>query len=109
MSFRYSPTNPFDFHLQIAVAAWGEANPERARAFTQTEVDELFSLFGVGGPLTMEGVDWFAAIIERKRGIREFVESILNSHAIDDLERVVLELSRDVMPYRDRELVSQAH
>lgn len=87
-----------EFHLQPAVRAWLEDNPERAAQLAPHEIDELLSLFGTGGPLTPEGVNGFVALIERKRPIREAFEAALNTHLIDLIEILMRHFMESLQP-----------
>ena len=93
---------PAEWYLQPCLVDWANGNPERAQRLTDAEVDELFSLFGVGGPLTPEGVDWYVQQVERKRTLRELAEVVMNTHGVDELERTLQRLADDAQPYRSR-------
>src|SRR5262245_42452141 len=58
---------------QPELLAWMERQPEKARQLSPSELDELLSLQGAGGPLTAEGVEHFVEIIERKRKLLQQV------------------------------------
>jgi hypothetical protein len=92
----------FEESLQEGFREWAEQNPERAGQLTADELDELLSIFGVGGPLNQQGVDYYVALIERKRLLRERFECVINTEYIDQIEPIVAEMFRAVCPYLDR-------
>lgn len=87
--------------MQPELIAWLESNPDRAAAFTEEEIDELFSLFGTGGPLTKEGVEHFAAQIERRRQLLDKVRTITASNLAEKFEALVQLFFDLLQPYRD--------
>ncbi len=87
---------------QPELLVWLERNPERAQRLTASEIDELLSLQGTGGPLTSFGVEHFVTLIERKRDLRDKVDAIAGTEYIDFLEQFVDLLFEKVQPYADR-------
>ena len=92
----------FEQATQPELLAWLERNPDRARHLAPEEIDELLSLQGTGGPLTMLGVDHFVGIIERKRRLFDRVHAIAGTEYLDLLEQFVQLLFEKVQPYGDR-------
>lgn len=74
---------------QPELLAWMEANPDRAAQLGPTDVDELLSLQGTGGPLTHEGVCYFIDRLERKRLLLTQVEMIAGTDYLPLLEQMV--------------------
>lgn len=89
--------------MQPELMAWLESHPDRAAAFSEEELDELFSLFGTGGPLTKEGVEHFAAQIERRRQLLDKVRTITSSNLGEKFEELVQLFFELLQPYRDRQ------
>jgi transcriptional regulator with XRE-family HTH domain len=92
----------FDRATQPELIAWLERNPERRRHFTDEEIDELLSLQGTGGPLTAVGVEHYINLIERKRKLKQQVDTIAGTELLDVLEKVVELMYDRVQPYRER-------
>jgi hypothetical protein len=92
----------YELATQPELRAWLDRNPERAGRLTGTEMDELLSLQGTGGPLTSFGVDHFVEQIERKRRLLDQVHAIAGTEYIDLLEQLVGLLYEKVQPYGDR-------
>jgi transcriptional regulator with XRE-family HTH domain len=86
---------------QPELQTWMERNPERARALTAAEVDELLSLQGTGGPLTQFGVEHFVKLLERRRELVRRVETIAGTDYLDLLEQLVGLLYDKIQPYKD--------
>ena len=87
---------------QPELLVWIERNPERAQRLTATEIDELLSLQGTGGPLTSFGVEHFVNLIERKRDLMDKVQAVAGTEYLDFLEQFVDLLYEKVQPYGDR-------
>jgi transcriptional regulator with XRE-family HTH domain len=87
---------------QPHLLAWIERNPERARGLTGAEIDELLSLQGTGGPLSMIGVEHFVESIERKRKLVQKVHTVAGTEYLELLEQFVGLLFEKVQPYGDR-------
>jgi transcriptional regulator with XRE-family HTH domain len=87
---------------QPQLLAWIERNPERARQLTSGDIDELLSLQGTGGPLSLIGVEHFVEVIERKRKLIEQVHAIAGTEYLSFLEQLVSLLYEKVQPYGDR-------
>lgn len=87
---------------QPALRAWLEQNPERARQMGRDELDELRSIQGVGGPLALEGVEHFVAVIERKRRLIQQIHAIAGTDHLELLERFVDVLYESIQPYGAR-------
>jgi transcriptional regulator with XRE-family HTH domain len=92
----------YELATQPELRAWIDRNPERARQLAETEMDELLSLQGTGGPLTSFGVEHFVEQIERKRRLLDQVHAIAGTEYIDLLEQFVGLLYDKVQPYGDR-------
>lgn len=80
----------FERAIQKGIAQWKNENLARAAELTEEEWDELYSLFGVGGPLTMQGVEHFVGIIERRRKLVEILHILAGTHHLAELERIML-------------------
>jgi transcriptional regulator with XRE-family HTH domain len=93
----------YDRATQPELQAWLERNPERARLLTVTELDELFSLQGTGGPLSRTGVEHFVALIERKRELINQVHAIAGTEYLDVLEKLVGLMYEKIQPYREHD------
>jgi transcriptional regulator with XRE-family HTH domain len=87
---------------QPEVMAWMERQPDRARQFSEDEIEELLSLQGTGGPLTASGIEHFAGLIERKRRLVEQVHVIAGTEYLEFLEKFVALLYEKVQPYASR-------
>jgi hypothetical protein len=87
---------------QPALRQWMEANPHRAAKLTAEEIDELLSLQGTGGPLTLSGVEQFVSVIERRRTILAKVATICGTEWIELTERFVDLVYRDIQPYHGK-------
>jgi hypothetical protein len=87
---------------QPELVVWLERNPERAQRLSASEIDELLSLQGTGGPLTSIGVEHFVALIERKRDLVDKVQAIAGTEYLEFLEQLVDLLYEKVQPYGDR-------
>jgi hypothetical protein len=87
---------------QPELLAWLERNPARGKQLSEAEIDELLSLQGTGGPLTLAGVERYVGLIERKRRLLEQVHVVANTELIDVLEKLVEMMFEKVQPYRDR-------
>jgi transcriptional regulator with XRE-family HTH domain len=85
--------NPYEAASQPELRDWLRRHPDRLKP---QEVDELYSLQGTGGPATREGIDHFAARIERRRRIVEQVEAIAGTEYLDLLEQLVAALYQQV-------------
>ena len=92
----------YDQATQPELVAWMERNPDRARALSAEEVDELLSLQGTGGPLNAFGVEAFVQRIERRRNLLHQVHAVAGTEYLDLLEQLVALLYDKVRPYRDR-------
>lgn len=87
---------------QPQLLAWIERNSERAKQLTNAEIDELLSLQGTGGPLSLIGVEHFVDLVERKRKLIEQVHAIAGTEYLGFLEQFVELLYAKVQPYADR-------
>lgn len=87
---------------QPQLLAWIERNPDRAGQLTSAEIDELLSLQGTGGPLSVIGVEHFVDLIERQRRLIQRVHAIAGTEYLDLLEQFVSLLYEKVQPYGDR-------
>jgi transcriptional regulator with XRE-family HTH domain len=86
---------------QPEVMAWIERQPDRARQLSAEEIDELLSLQGTGGPLTSAGVEYFVALIERKRRLIQQVHAVAGTDYLELLEKFVGLLYEKVQPYAE--------
>jgi hypothetical protein len=91
-----------DQATQPELRAWLERNPDRARHFSEEEIDELLSLQGPEGPLTAFGVDAFVQRIERRRKLVQQIHIIAGTEYLDLLEQFVGLLHEKVQPASDR-------
>jgi hypothetical protein len=91
----------YESATQPELLAWIERNPDRSGRLTPTEVDELLSLQGTGGPLTAFGVEHFVELLERKRRLAHQVQAIAGTEYLEFLEKFVGLLYEKVQPYRD--------
>ncbi len=87
---------------QPELLGWLRDNPERAAQLRAEEIDELLSLQGTGGPLTVIGVAHHVEQIERRRKIIEQAAVIAGTEYVDLLEQFVAVLYEKIQPYRDR-------
>jgi transcriptional regulator with XRE-family HTH domain len=87
---------------QPELQAWLERNPERAQRLDESEIDELLSLQGTGGPLTSFGVEHFVDLIERRKKLLEMVQAVAGTEYLELLEQFIGVLYEKVQPYRDR-------
>jgi hypothetical protein len=87
---------------QPELLAWLERNPDRARRLTSTDLDELLSLQGTGGPMTGFGVEHFVELIERKRKLKDQMDAIAGTEYLDLLEQLVRLMYEKIQPYRER-------
>jgi hypothetical protein len=92
----------YDQATQPELRAWIDRNPERAAQLTPSEMDELLSLQGTGGPLTAFGVERFVELIERKRRLVRQVQVVAGTEYLELLEKMVGLLYDKVQPYGDR-------
>ena len=87
---------------QPELLTWIDRNRERAQRLSASELDELLSLQGTGGPLTNFGVEHFVELIERKRRLLEKIHAIAGTEYLDLLEQLVGLLYEKIQPYPDR-------
>ncbi len=92
----------FDQATQPELRAWLDQNPQRAAQLSATEMDELLSLQGTGGPMTAFGVAHFVELIERKRRLLEKAAAIAGTEYIDLLEQFMQLLYEKIQPYPER-------
>ena len=92
----------YDQASQPELVAWLKDNPARARHLTESDIDELLSLQGTGGPLNARGVQHFVDVIERKRKLAEKMNAIAGTEFLDLLEKLVALLYEKIQPYRER-------
>jgi transcriptional regulator with XRE-family HTH domain len=97
-----NPRLLYEMASQPELAAWIERNPERARAFTPQEIDELLSLQGTGGPLTADGVAHWVEQIDRKRRLLDQAAAVAGTEYLDLLEQFIGLLYDKIQPYPDR-------
>jgi transcriptional regulator with XRE-family HTH domain len=97
-----SQERSYEEATQPELLAWLEQHPARARELSPNERDELLSLQGTGGPLTADGVEYFASLVERKRRLMEKMAAIAGTEYLDLLEQFVDVLHERIRPYRDR-------
>src|SRR5262249_27113967 len=84
---------------QPEIMAWIERQPDRARQFSEEEMDELLSLQGTGGPLTSAGVEHFVGLIERKRQLIQQVHAVAGTDYLELMEKFVGLIYEKVQPY----------
>jgi transcriptional regulator with XRE-family HTH domain len=87
---------------QPELLTWIDRNRQRAEQLSATELDELLSLQGTGGPLTSFGVEHFVELIERKRRLLDKIHAIAGTEYLDLLEQLVALLYEKIQPYADR-------
>lgn len=88
--------------MQPVLCSWLEGNQDRAASLTDAERDELFSLFGVGGPLTEEGVEHFVRMLERRRSLMDKVAILAGcEESLEFMEQMVGFLMEAAQPYRE--------
>jgi hypothetical protein len=87
-----------DFNPELVT--WLDENRVRAESFSDDELDELFSLRGVGGPLTREGIEAFAAQIQSRRELLDMVTVVCGTEMAEPLRVIVRALYEAVQPYR---------
>lgn len=92
----------YEHATQPELLDWLKNNPDRASQLGLTEIDELLSLQGTGGPLTTQGVEHHVKAIERRRIILEHAAAIAGTEYVDVLETFVKLLYEKIQPYRDR-------
>jgi transcriptional regulator with XRE-family HTH domain len=92
----------YEVATQPELLSWIERNPDRARRLTESEIEELLSLQGTGGPMTPLGVEHFVALMERKRKLIDQIHAIAGTEYLDLLEKLVALLYEKVQPYADR-------
>jgi len=92
------PPAPLDFSDQPLLQHWLADHPERAARLSQAELEELISLQGVGGPLTLHGIEHFVNLIERRRELLRRVEIIAGTELLDVLEKLVELMWEHIQP-----------
>jgi transcriptional regulator with XRE-family HTH domain len=95
-----TPAAPPDFSSQPLLQTWLTRNPDRAALLTPAELEELLSLQGTGGPMTLPGVEHFVEIIERKRELHRRLEVIAGTEYLDLVEQVVELVYAKIRAYR---------
>jgi transcriptional regulator with XRE-family HTH domain len=88
--------------MQPQLRVWLDRNPERAGRLSPDEVDELLSLQGTGGPLTLGGVEHFVGRLERKRKLLEQIHAIAGTEYLELLEKLVDLMYEKIQPYANR-------
>lgn len=87
---------------QPELLSWIDRNPDRATKLSESDLAELLSLQGTGGPLTSFGVEHFVERLERRRRLIDKVQTVANTEYLDLLEQLVGLLFEKVQPYRDK-------
>lgn len=87
----------FDQATNPAVAAVAEAFADRFQQLTPAERDQLVSQFGVGGPLTSDGVLKSLERLEADRKTLAQLQIVLQTHLRDAARQVIEGLYRTVI------------
>jgi transcriptional regulator with XRE-family HTH domain len=93
----------FDAATNPAVADVMRQQPHLFAGWTQSDVEELVSLFGTGGGLTPRGVELAAESINRRRETVFKLQVVLETHLRKDAMEMVDMLYRLVQPPQMRE------
>ncbi len=88
----------FELATQPELVAWLDRHQDRARRLTAPEVYELLGMQGPNGPIAKLGVEHFVELIERKRRLREQVETIARTEYLPFLEQFVGLLAEKLEP-----------
>jgi len=88
--------------VQPELAGWLEMHPDHAETLTATDLQELISLQGTGGPLSTNGVEHFVDRVHRKRELHRKVEILAGTEYLAFLELMVNLLFEKSQPYKDR-------
>jgi transcriptional regulator with XRE-family HTH domain len=88
-----------DFSQQPKLREWMQHHPDRAALLSDFEIEELLSLQGTGGPLTIAGVEHFVTLIERKRELLKRIEVICGTEYLNLLEQIVELVYHRIQPY----------
>jgi transcriptional regulator with XRE-family HTH domain len=75
--------------VQPALADWLDAHPDQAAKLSPSDVEELASVQGTGGPLTPEGLEHFVRRLERRRALVRKVEAVAGTEFLPLLEQLV--------------------
>jgi transcriptional regulator with XRE-family HTH domain len=92
----------YEHATQPELLEWMKNHPERTAELSASDVDELLSLQGTGGPLTTEGVEHHVKEIERRRKILDEAAVVAGTEYIELLEQFVHVLYEKIQPYRER-------
>jgi transcriptional regulator with XRE-family HTH domain len=93
----------FDAATNPAVAEVMREQPRLFEGWTQSDVDELVSLFGTGGGLTPRGVEWAAESMNRRRETVFKLQVVLETHLSKQAMEMVDALYQRVQPPQMRE------
>lgn len=94
--------NAYERMMQPTLTAWLEFYSDRAAQLTDEEIDELYSLNGVGGPLTTTGIEHFVDRIERRRALVEKIAVLSGTDLFGTLEVLVDQMLAQVQPFAGR-------
>jgi hypothetical protein len=95
-------TRLYEVATQPELRAWIDRNPERAKQLDADAIDELLSLQGTGGPLTLFGVDHFVNQMQRRRELKSKVDAIAGTEFLEVLEKIIDLMYEKVQPYAGR-------
>ena len=90
----------YDKAWQPELVAWLERNAERARQLTPDEIEEVLTMQGPEGALSVYGVDAFVGRLERRRKLVREVIAVAGTEFLDLLEQLVGLLYEKVQPSR---------
>jgi len=96
----------FDRRTNSSIKAAYEAAPARFAGWSHQEWEELYSTFGVGGPLTEQGALEIAQKINRKRETVHQLQVILETHHADVAAGLIANLYQLVQAELDAALAS---
>ncbi|WP_146371974.1 helix-turn-helix domain-containing protein [Symmachiella macrocystis] len=98
---RGDPRTKFDLRTNPCIKAAYRGAAAHFTGWSQQEWDELYSTFGVGGPLTEQGVLEIARKINRKRETIHQLQVVLETHHADVAAGLIANLYRLVQAELD--------